>query len=264
MTMKRTLLTLDETAIPAAYRPLLRNTHLYDSSCSPEARVYFIDRDGGYYLKSAPAGSLKDEAEKTDFFHQHGLGAEVLSYLTEEDRDWLLTRRVAGEDCTHADYLAQPERLCDLLGQTLRGLHELSTKGCPAPDYLDRYLALAESNYRTGNYDKTAFPDSFGYASAEEAWTVLTERRHLLRADTLIHGDYCLPNIMLDGWKFSGFIDLGNSGIADRHIDLFWGAWTLWFNLRTDRYRERFFDAYGRDKVDEDILKVVAAAEVFG
>jgi kanamycin kinase len=85
-----------------------------------------------------------------------------------------------------------------------------------------------------------------------------------LKADTLIHGDYCLPNVLLDGWRFSGFIDLGNSGVADRHIDLFWGAWTLGFNLHTDAYRGRFFDAYGRDKVDEDLIRVVAAAEVFG
>ena len=262
--MKRTLLTPDASIFPAAYRPLLANAPVYDSSCSPEARVYFIDRDGGCYLKSAPAGSLKNEAEKTDFFHQKGLGAEVLSYLTEGERDWLLTRAVRGEDCTHADYLADPVRLASLLGETLRALHELPTEGCPAPDYLDRYLALAESNYHTGNYDQSAFPDSFGYASAEEAWAILTEGRHLLRADTLIHGDYCLPNIMLNGWKFSGFIDLGNSGIADRHIDLFWGAWTLWFNLHTNRYREIFFDAYGRERVDEDLLRVIAAAEVFG
>lgn len=69
---------------------------------------------------------------------------------------------------------------------------------------------------------------------------------------------------MLDGWKLSGFIDLGGAGVSDRHIDLFWGAWTLSFNLGTDEYRGRFFDAYGRDRVDEDMLKIVAAAEVFG
>jgi kanamycin kinase len=187
-----------------------------------------------------------------------------LAYLTEDERDWFLTRAVRGEDCTHADYLSDPVRLATLLGETLRALHELPFEGCPAPDYLRQYLDRAESNYRTGNYDKSAFPDSFGYASAEEAWRVLSEGKHLLRADTLIHGDYCLPNVMLDGWRFSAFIDLGNSGVADRHIDLFWGAWTLWFNLRTEAYRDSFFDAYGRDKVDEQLLRIVAAAEVFG
>ncbi len=264
--MKRTLLSIDPAQFPTEYHPLLTGAPVYDSSCSPAAKVYFIDRDGGYYLKTQPvsAGSLRLEAEKTRFFFEKGLGAEVLSYSTVGDSDWLLTRRVVGEDCTHADYLAQPERLCDLLAEVLRGLHDLPTEGCPAPDYLDRYLALAEQNYRTGNYDKSQFPDSFGYASAEEAWSVLTEGRHLLKADTLIHGDYCLPNIMLNGWRFSGFIDLGNSGVADRHIDLFWGAWTLWFNLHTDAYRDRFFDAYGRDRVDEELIRVVAAAEVFG
>ena len=80
----------------------------------------------------------------------------------------------------------------------------------------------------------------------------------------LLHGDYCLPNIILNGWKLSGFIDVGSGGVGDRHIDIFWGAWTLWFNLKTDRYRSRFLDAYGRDKADEEILAVIAAAEVFG
>ena len=87
---------------------------------------------------------------------------------------------------------------------------------------------------------------------------------HLLKSDVLLHGDYCLPNIMLNNWQFSGFIDVGNGGRGDRHIDLFWGIWSLNFNLKTDRYRNRFLDAYGRDKVDEARLHVVAAAEVFG
>ena len=262
--MKRTQLHTDLTAFPTEYHPLLMGAPVYDSSCSPQAKVFFIDRDEGYYLKASAAGSLEKEARMTRFFHEKGLAAEVLSYRTEGDLDWFLTRRVPGEDCTHADYLASPERLCDLWAEILRELHTQSTTDCPAPDYLDRYLALAEENYRTGNYDKSSFPDSFGYRSAEEAWSVLSEGRHLLQADTLIHGDYCLPNVMLDGWRFSGFIDLGNSGVADRHIDLFWGAWTLGFNLHTDRYRSRFFDAYGRDLVDEDKVRIVAAAEVFG
>lgn len=73
-----------------------------------------------------------------------------------------------------------------------------------------------------------------------------------------------MPNIILKDWKLSGFIDVGAGGVGDRHIDLFWGAWTLNFNLKTDKYRNRFFDAYGRDKVDESKLEILAAAEVFG
>jgi kanamycin kinase len=151
--MTRTRITPDLSAFPADVRPFLTGAAIYDSSCSPEARVYFIDRDGGIYLKSAAAGSLRVEAEKAHFFHGRGLGAEVLTYLTEGERDWFATRAVRGEDCTHADYLAEPARLASLLGETLRWLHEMPTEGCPAPDYLHRYTSLVESNYRSGNYD---------------------------------------------------------------------------------------------------------------
>nr|WP_279126054.1 aminoglycoside phosphotransferase [Lactobacillus taiwanensis] len=34
--------------------------------------------------------------------------------------------------------------------------------------------------------------------------------------------------------------------------------------MKTSKYRDRFLDAYGRDKVNEELLKVIAAAEVFG
>ena len=66
------------------------------------------------------------------------------------------------------------------------------------------------------------------------------------------------------GFDAIEFIDLDGAGVGDRHVDLFWGAWTLGFNLGTDKYRERFFDAYGRDAIDAEKLTVIAAAEVFG
>ncbi|WP_247644775.1 hypothetical protein [Streptococcus sp. NLN76] len=54
---------------------------LYDSSSSPEARVYFIDRGNGFYLKQSSKGTLKLEAEMTGYVHSKGLGAEVVSYV---------------------------------------------------------------------------------------------------------------------------------------------------------------------------------------
>ena len=187
-----------------------------------------------------------------------------MEYATDSDYDFLLTRAIIGEDCTHTDYLSAHTRLARTTGALLRALHETTPKFCPVTDRVGEYLALAKANYESGNYDKSNFPDSFGYRSAEEAYAVLEAGKHLLKSDTLIHGDYCLPNIILTDWRLSAFIDVGNGGIGDRHIDLFWGAWTLWFNLKTNAYRDTFLDSYGRDKINEDALRVVAAAEVFG
>lgn len=259
--MEKTKIKINVRDFPKDFRNYLTRGDVYDSSCSPEARVYYLDVDGGLFLKTAKRGSLKKEAIMDDYFFRKGLGApEVIAYLSGES-DWLLTSRVAGEDCTHKDYLADPERLCDLLATKLRELHETDFSDCPIHDHLTNYLSTAENNYQKKQFDLSYFDEN---STPEEAWRVLQEGKHLLKTDTLLHGDYCLPNVMLDNWQFSGFVDLGNGGVGDRHVDLYWGAWTLKFNLGTDEYRERFFDAYGRDKVDEDIIRVIAAAEAFG
>ena len=99
--MKRTLLSPGAVDFPSALQALTEGAAVYDSSCSTEARVYFIDRDGGYFAKRAAPGSLAREAAMTRFFHEKGMAAQVLHYETAE-HDWLLTRRVPGEDCTHA------------------------------------------------------------------------------------------------------------------------------------------------------------------
>jgi kanamycin kinase len=45
-------------------------------------------------------------------------------------------------------------------------------------------------------------------------------------------------------------------GVGDRHYDLFWGIWTLNYNLKTDKYKDIFLDAYGRSLIDFDRLEL--------
>ena len=260
--MKRTLISLDLADFPASFHPLLKDTAVYDSSCSDRAKVWFIDRDGGFYLKTAPRSKLQKEAAMTRFFHEKGMAAEVLAYESLEN-DWLLTHRVPGEDCVDGMYLSDPKRLCDTTAELLRQLHDTPATGCPVSRTAD-YIAAARRNFEARAYDESLFPDNWGYDTPEAAFRVVEENARYLHADTLLHGDYCLPNIILDDWRFSGFIDLDAGGIGDRHIDLFWGVWSLGFNLKTDRYRHRFLDAYGRDKVNEEMFPIISAFEVFG
>lgn len=260
--MKRTPIIPDLDAIPSVFHSLMKAAPVFDSSCSAIAKVFYIEKDGGLFLKTAEAGTLKQEAQMDAYFHSLGLGPEVLEYRTE-GADWLLTRRVPGEDCLHEQYLAEPARLVETLGEILYDLHHRDHTGCPVPNHTERYIARAKENYAAKRYDTSLFPDNWGYATPEEAWQVLEANAKYLTTDTLLHGDYCMPNIMLDNWKPSGFIDLGGAGVGDRHVDIFWGKWTLNFNLKTDKYCDRFLDAYGRANFEEEMLRVVAALEVF-
>ena len=259
--MQRKPMVLELDRFPGEYHSLLEDATIYDSSCSSAARVVYIDKDGGYFLKSAPAGALAEEAAMTRVFHGLGFAAEVISYI-QAQQDWLLTRKMPGEDCLSRQYLEDPRRLSALQGEILRQLHDTPLP-LSIPNRTAAYILSAWEHHRTGRYDASHFPDNWGYRCAEEAIAVVEQAAPMLQADTLIHGDFCLPNVMLKNWQFSGFIDLGAAGAGDRHMDLHWGIWSLGFNLKTDAYGDRFLDAYGRDRIDFDVLNSIGAFEVF-
>lgn len=181
---------------------------------------------GNAFLKIAPAGKLERAAALQDYFHKLGLSAPLIAYDRDAGRDYLLVEAVPGRSGIEA--LDRPEWLAEKLGEAVRCLHELDASDCPVTDVNEAALALY------GRETGRAFS---GDAS-------------VLRKDALVHGDCCLPNVFFRESGFSGFIDLGEGGLGDRHFDLYWAAWSLGYNLKTDAYAGRFLDAYGRDAVD--------------
>ena len=78
----------------------------------------------------------------------------------------------------------------------------------------------------------------------------------------LIHGDYCLPNLLLNDWEFSGFIDLDLAGIGDRHIDLLRWIWSMNYNLGTWEYTDLFLNEYGIGQAEKETLRLYAAMDM--
>jgi kanamycin kinase len=62
--------------------------------------------------------------------------------------------------------------------------------------------------------------------------------------NVLVHGDYCLPNILVTDGKLTGLIDVGQTGLGDPRQDLAAGVWSLQYNFGPGYGRE-FLDAYG-------------------
>ena len=262
--MKRRAIQINTAAYPEALSALWKDAPVYDSSCSKEAQVLFVDKGGGYFVKKAPKGTLKTEALMTEYMHSLGLSAEVLYYGSAEEGDFLVTGRIPGEDCTDPKYLSEPERLCETAAMLLRTLHETDGRACPVRDRVRTYADTVTGGFDGRGYKPDLFQGLWEFKSFDEARRAAEEGLPLLKTDVLLHGDYCLPNILLDDWKFSGFIDLGCGGMGDRHIDLAWGVWTLQFNLGTSRYTDRFLDAYGRELIEPEMLRMVAAMEMIG
>lgn len=258
--MQKTLLMPgDYAAFPQAVQKLTRGCKVYDSSCSDTVRVYYLD--SGLFVKEGAAGSLAHEAEMGRIFHQRHLGPEVLDYLTGE-KDYLITREVTGQDlCHHTD---KPELICCQMGEKLRLLHSQPCEDVPTAPAFALYERTLNGAISDKGFEKYVLLDSFAIATKEDAWQLAQKGRESLQQEALIHGDACLPNMMMENGEITSFIDFSCSGLGDRHIDLFWAVWSLSFNLKTEKYTDYFLDCYGRQQVEREKLRLVAACEAFG
>lgn len=251
----------NDMELPGALRQFVGTGGVIDRSGHSPARVY--ETGAGFFIKCDAPGELAREHRMTELFFRLGLGPEPVRYLTL-DRDYLVTRKVPGEDLTKA--LDDPLRVCRILADALRTLHAQPAERASAPisGRYERYMASADGPSGGGCYDPSVCMPPYELSSREEAWEVLQRGRGLLRCDTLIHGDACLPNVMEENGAFRSFIDVAMGGLGDRHIDLYWALWSLQYNLGTDAYAETFLDLYGRESVREETLRVIAAFEAFG
>ena len=57
------------------------------------------------------------------------------------------------------------------------------------------------------------------------------------------HGDYCPPNSCSRG-RVTGYVDLGELGVADRWSDVAVGAWSIGWNFGAE-HEALFYESYG-------------------
>jgi aminoglycoside phosphotransferase len=88
------------------------------------------------------------------------------------------------------------------------------------------------------------FEASFQHLSVEEAMSVLDATRPSSEDLVVCHGDYCPPNILITEWEATGFVDLGELGVADRWCDLAVATRSMTNNLGPG-YEELFLSEYG-------------------
>ena len=74
-----------------------------------------------------------------------------------------------------------------------------------------------------------------------------------------VHGDLCLPNIIVNDGKISGFVDRGDCGRGDPWMDISWALWSLEFNLHDKRYGQMLLDKLGLPFIESKYNNYVAS-----
>jgi len=206
------------------------------------------------YLKTASScwvPRVLDEAARTRWAGAHLPVAQVLDSGTDGTVDWLVTAALPGRDATDEQLRADPGRLVALLAHGLRRFHAAPAAACPFDFTLDTATSHARARVHAGlvDPDQDLHPEH-AHLTPTAALTQLERLRPHSEDLVVCHGDYCPPNVLVAGGEVSGFVDLGELGVADRWWDLAVGSWSITWNLGPG-WEERFYHAYGVTR-DED------------
>ena len=175
----------------------------------------------------------------------------VLREGEDGEREWLLTAALPGVNATDPALTAAPPRLVPLLAQGLRRFHALEVAGCPFDGRLETTLATVRHRLAAGLMRQDGpLPPEHGVSTPGAALDLLIRRRPPEHDLVVCHGDYCLPNVLIEDWRVSGFVDLGALAVADRWRDLAVAIWSVTRNLGPG-WEDLFLESYGVPRDEE-------------
>lgn len=148
---------------------------------------------------------------------------KVICHEVCGEYQYLLMSRTEGKMSCDTYYMERSDELLALLAEALEMLWSIDIADCPR--FRDLDTELKEARYRVENglvdIERTE-PETFGengFASPSELLEWLANNKPAVEP-VLSHGDFCLPNIFLNNSRISGFIDLGDAGVADKWRDI--------------------------------------------
>jgi|SRR5947209_7522113 len=208
------------------------------------------------YLKvgtGEAAVDIREEAVRLRWIGMRLPVPRVLLHCSEANADYLLISELRGKPSHEWVKDAGPQRVVECLASALRQVHALPIADCPFDSVLDDELAESERRIRERLLDEEAFANATG-EGPPRILAELRSQRGMVRDLVFTHGDYALPNVVLEGTTQYGILDWGIAGVADRHRDFMCVEKSITRNCGPD-WVHPFYDAYGESEIDRERIR---------
>ena len=199
------------------------------------------------FVKWTPAASgisLADEAARMAWAGAFTPVPRVIGQGADEAGSWLVTSALPGQSAVTPRWQADPAAAVAAIGEGLRAMHEaLPVRDCPF-SWMAAWPADARRRAAQGRVDPAGWHEEHRPLGTARALDLLAD---IPPADRLVvcHGDACAPNTLIaeDG-RWSGHVDLGELGVADRWADLAVATWSAGWNYGPG-WERPLLDVYG-------------------
>lgn len=214
--------------------------------------------DARQFVKWTPADSgidLAAEVARLRWAVRYITVPLILGEGADETGSWIVTRGLPGRMAVDDRWKRDPGTAVRAIGAGLRALHEtLPVADCPFAWSAEQRLESARSRAAAGRVHPTDWHEDLQHmGTVERALGVLADIPPVDRP-VVCHGDACAPNTLVgDDGTYTGHVDLGALGVADRWADLAVATWSTQWNYGPG-WEEPLLDAYGVEPDPERIL----------
>lgn len=213
-----------------------------------------VRSDERVFLKWAPADAGLDlcaEAARLAWAGGFTAVPRVLDYTIDDEGECLVTAALPGRNAAEDRWRAEPATAVAAIGEGLRAFHDaLPVESCPFAWSVEARAQQALRRATAGEQRPADWHPIHQHLSVVDALAALAEPPPVVDV-VVCHGDSCAPNTLIDDeGRWSGHVDLGALGMADRWADIAIATWSTEWNYGPG-WEAHLLAAYGIDRDPE-------------
>lgn len=156
----------------------------------------------------------------------------------------LVTECATGIAANDPQWSTRADEIAALLGRGLRRWHDTPSAGCPVDRSPWALLSFARHRIEEDQIDSSSLARRHPGRTPEQILRRLEQTIPDRFVPTLIHGDFSLSNVIVDGADLC-FEGVARAGVGDRHLDLSVAASSL-ASTWGDAWVPTLFEHYGQ------------------
>lgn len=187
---------------------------------------------------------------------------KIIFYEQLSDFELLCMTELQGKTLEYYFDKIETEEIIKQYAISLKKLHSLKIDNTALVQHLDLKISKARFNLDSGLIDFTDLQPENQTYSPEELFVKLLSIKPSDYELVFTHGDYCFDNLIFDNHNLSGFIDIGNGGIADKYQDIALAVRDIRDNFRPEMV-DIFYKVYGLDKPNKNKIEFYILLDEF-